>query len=87
MTNVIKHAGAHNVELRLKTVQDQSGAMVGRILLRDDGKGITAAHPAGRGLANMARRAAAVNAVLEISSDETGTLVQLDIPTIMPAAT
>ena len=85
ITNVMKHSGARHVELRLKTVKDQSGAMIGRIILKDDGKGGVAAHPTGRGLANMARRAATVNAALTISSDQAGTLVQLDIPAKLPA--
>lgn len=85
ITNVIKHSRAQNVELRLKTVKVQSGAMFGQILLRDDGKGGVAAHSAGRGLANMAQRAATVKGALTITSDESGTLVQLDIPAKLPA--
>ena len=87
ITNVIKHSGATRVELRLKTVKDQSGAMFGCILLKDDGKGGVAPHSNGRGLANMGQRAAAVNAALTFSSDESGTLVRLDIPAILPAST
>ncbi|OYU47518.1 MAG: hypothetical protein CFE31_15655 [Rhizobiales bacterium PAR1] len=87
ITNVIKHSCAQSVELHLKTVKDQSGEIFGRIILKDDGRGGAVARSSGRGLANMARRAATVTATLAISSDETGTLVQLDIPAILPAST
>jgi signal transduction histidine kinase len=85
VTNVIKHSGARNLRLSLRTVRRPSGALFGSICLRDDGKGGVVDRFAGRGLSNMMQRAATVNGALTITSDSTGTLVQLDIPALLPA--
>lgn len=56
-------------------------------ILRDDKQSSIGAKPAGRGLANQARRAAACRAVSSITSHASWTVVQLDIPAIPPAST
>ena len=74
LTNVLKHARAAKVAIRL-TIDDAN--MV--IEVRDDGRGLgTAMSPAGRGLANMHARARRVGAHLDISDLNPGVLVSLD---------
>ena len=76
LTNVLKHARAHRVRVRL-------GVAAGELALevQDDGIGqATAAGGGGRGLINMRTRAAKLSARLQFDQDEYGTRVALTMP-------
>ncbi|WP_167772807.1 AAA family ATPase [Ramlibacter humi] len=73
LTNVLKHAQARHVEVRLAL---HEGTL--RLELRDDGRGFTGEPgPASRGLANMRARASRMHAALEIEPLQPGTCVRL----------
>jgi len=84
ITNIVKHAGAHAVEVRLGKATNEQGEEVGRIVVLDDGRGDAQINRSGRGLQNMERRAATLGARLLISSENPGTRLQLDIPVALP---
>lgn len=77
LTNVAKHADAHDVEVEL-TVDRQ------RLQLRvlDDGIGIDPSAPRGFGLRNLVERARTVRAELQVGAgpDGRGTLVEMNLP-------
>jgi signal transduction histidine kinase len=78
VTNVLKHAGARTITVR---TSDAAGADRGVMVeIADDGCGLVAATPAGRGLQNMRQRAAAIGATLEIEGVPPGTRIRLHIP-------
>lgn len=84
VTNAVKHAGARTITVEIETVAAPGGPR-GRISVRDDGRGFQpgvseAQAPAGRGLANMRRRADRCGAQLAIVSSPEGTRVTLDLP-------
>jgi signal transduction histidine kinase len=92
VTNAVKHSGAKRVTVSLETIGDADPH--GRITISDNGRGFCPEQnqPSGavstshRGLANMAMRAARCGAAIEVKSSETGTRVQLDLPSRFPAA-
>ncbi len=73
-TNIVKHADAKTV-----TVATSFGATEVSIKVTDDGRGISTDRE-GRGLANMRRRAAALQAKLDFSSETNGTSIKLSLP-------
>ena len=73
-TNVLKHAGAANVEVETGV----EGSAV-YIRVRDDGRGFEGDR-AGHGFANMRRRAQVVGGTLAIESSPAGTTVTLLLP-------
>jgi signal transduction histidine kinase len=75
--NVLKHALAKRI--RLETGVAPGGRRV-FIRVSDDGKGFVSSEVQGRGLGNMARRAAAIAAELRVSSSAEGTTVELMLP-------
>lgn len=76
MHNALKYSGAAKVRLDIRVTAQQL-----LMELRDDGKGFdTETASEGYGLKNMAARAAALNATLEISSGNSGTVVTLEMP-------
>jgi signal transduction histidine kinase len=78
LTNVLKHAHAHRVDV---SVVPSSTGVVCKV--RDDGHGFDLeAAAAGRGLGNMRTRATRVNAALTISSDRTGTIVEMKLDSV-----
>jgi signal transduction histidine kinase len=80
VTNVVKHAAARTVTVRTGTT-DGHGRRAGVFVeVRDDGRGIAADAPRGRGLVNMARRAARLGGTVEVRSDGGGTAVRLWLP-------
>ncbi|WP_376987260.1 sensor histidine kinase [Bosea sp. R86505] len=85
VTNAVKHAGAGTITVAIETVATADGHR-GRISVRDDGRGFEAPAGsqtpplAGRGLANMRRRAERCGAQLAIVSGPEGTCVTLDLP-------
>jgi signal transduction histidine kinase len=80
------------VIVKLETIAD-AGRSHGRIMISDNGQGFCLSRheaengnsKAHRGLTNMSRRAARCGARLELTSDGTGTRVQLDLPARFPA--
>lgn len=85
VTNAVKHARAGTITVEIETVAAPEGQR-GRIRVRDDGCGFdahadsAAPPPAGRGRANMRRRAERCGAQLAIVSGPEGTCVTLDLP-------
>jgi signal transduction histidine kinase len=80
-TNVVKHAGAS--EMRVEVVSTRDLLAVAVI---DDGHGFPAdSAGAGRGIANMRARAAALNARLTIESGDGGTHLRLALPRVANA--
>jgi two-component system sensor histidine kinase UhpB len=77
LTNVARHAGATQVELRLDQRHDEAVLTV-----RDDGRGIhPGALPSSRGIRGMRERAMLIGAQLEIDSGpDRGTAINLTIP-------
>jgi signal transduction histidine kinase len=74
LTNVLKHARADKVAIRLRADAERIG-----IEVFDDGRGLRSADQhAGRGLANMRARARRVGAHLEITDQNPGVRVSLD---------
>jgi signal transduction histidine kinase len=86
ITNVVKHAGAATVTVRTGESPGAGGAAGVFIEVADDGRGIAADAPRGRGLANMARRASRIGGGLDVRSNGRGTTVRLWIPRARPAA-
>jgi signal transduction histidine kinase len=77
LTNVLKHSGARNVHISWR-LDAQQGLAVRRI--EDDGCGLTAPRPGGRGLANMRQRTQRIGATLDVSSSGSGTIVRATVP-------
>ena len=76
LTNVRRHAGAHEVAVLLAFAADGV-----RLTVRDDGRGFDTAAAAGFGLPGMRTRAEQVNGVLTVHSDpDTGTLIEVEVP-------
>lgn len=77
LTNVLKHAQARHVHVRL--MRDGEGI---RLEVEDDGRGLPEAQaaPNGRGLANMQARARRLNARLDVASAPGRTCVTLVLP-------
>jgi signal transduction histidine kinase len=82
LTNVVKHARARQVELRL---QRANGLL--RLEIQDDGLGAGLAPGAqGRGIVNMRARAERLGGTLELRQDAHGTCVVLSAPLASSAA-
>lgn len=75
LTNAMRHADATDIQVRLQYLPGE-GALLMQV--HDNGVGMTQEpRRMGRGLGNMARRATALCAELDIQSDDSGTTVQL----------
>lgn len=91
VTNAVKHAQARHIAVTIET-HDGGQGPYGMISVTDDGRGFAlAGHvPAAgagqtaRGLRNMRSRAARCGAVLDLSSDASGTRVRLQLPQRFP---
>jgi signal transduction histidine kinase len=78
LSNAIRHGKPKRINFALHR---QSPAAPISLTLKDDGSGFDSkASPAGRGLANMRKRAASIGATLDITSDAKGTCVNLLLP-------
>ena len=76
LTNVVKHAGATEVEVSL----DRQDGCLG-LVIRDDGCGFDSSRPRGLGLAGLADRLGTVGGSVTITSSiGFGTLVRVHIP-------
>lgn len=76
-TNVVKHAGASEVHVEVASTPELLA-----VAITDNGHGFAAdsSSAAGRGIANMHARAAALHARLVIESDSRGTRLRLALP-------
>jgi len=91
VTNAVKHAQARHVAVTIET-RDGSDRPYGVISVADDGRGFALAGNStaagtgqtARGLRNMRSRAARCGAMLDLSSDASGTRVQLQLPQRFP---
>jgi PAS domain S-box-containing protein len=87
LTNVYRHSGAHKAWVTLMQRQDQVV-----VTIRDDGKGIedpiAELHPGsiGIGIGGMSQRAKEFGGELRLANVDPGTLVELAIPSIIPAS-
>lgn len=76
LTNVRRHAAAHEVAVLLAFAPDSV-----RLVVRDDGRGFDPASASGFGVPGMRARAEQVNGTLTVHSDpETGTLLEVEVP-------
>ena len=75
LTNVIKHAEARNVDLRLRRERD-----VLSIDVTDDGRGGVRADSSGSGLSGLRDRVEVLGGTLTVTSGATGTRVQAVLP-------
>jgi signal transduction histidine kinase len=73
-TNVLRHAAASTI-----TIGYRGTAEGWQLVVTDDGSGGVPAEPAGHGLRNMHRRAAAIGATLEVDSRPSGTRLTLHL--------
>jgi signal transduction histidine kinase len=91
VTNAVKHATARHIIVAIETRDDGQGPY-GVISVADDGRGFAlrddgdaaGASQTARGLRNMRVRATRCGAVLDLSSDESGTRVRLQLPQVFP---
>ncbi|WGD53453.1 ATP-binding protein [Bradyrhizobium sp. CB1650] len=91
VTNAVKHAAARHITVTIET-RDDGREPYGVISVGDDGKGFVladngeaaGARRTARGLHNMKSRAARCGAVLNLSSDSSGTRVRLQLPQRFP---
>ena len=74
IANVVKHAHARRVEVTLEALPDHFRLVVG-----DDGVGLPESPRDGRGLSNMAKRAAELNGSLDLARSN-GLLLMLRVP-------
>jgi len=91
VTNAVKHAQARTIAVTIETLDGSQGPY-GVISVTDDGCGFARAETGeaagasqtARGLRNMRSRAARCGAVLDLSSDASGTRVRLQLPQVFP---
>jgi signal transduction histidine kinase len=77
-TNAMKHA--HASSLHVAIAAGKSHAYPVRIVVRDDGKGFAPQTANGRGLDNMAKRAAQIGAALDVRATDDGVAIVIDLP-------
>ncbi|MEO8369044.1 MAG: ATP-binding protein [Candidatus Solibacter sp.] len=78
LTNIARHAEAHHVKISLTT----SGAEI-HLAIQDDGRGLSATPPSGRGLGLIGMRARARSAGGDVevkSRPDTGVLIEVRVP-------
>lgn len=82
LTNVIRHAGARRIDLRLEELQPAAAAPAKalRLVVRDDGNGIPPGTPFGIGLTGMKERVQALGGRFSIAGGPGGTRLEVVIP-------
>lgn len=78
VANALKHSSGDTIAVRLEPSPDADFAL--RITIADNGTGLGAANPRGRGLANMTGRAETVGGRCSIDDAGPGVAVKLDLP-------
>ena len=78
VTNALKHSNGDTITVRLEPSPESDFAL--RITVSDNGSGLGAPNPRGRGLANMSGRAETIGGRCTISDVEPGVAVVLDLP-------
>ena len=78
-TNALRHADARRVEIRLWTDPAHW-----RMILADDGKGLSPGSREGTGLTGMRERITLLGGTMSLSSDEAGTLINASLPLSQP---
>lgn len=78
VTNVLKHARARSVTIRLRATHPD-GERGLELAVIDDGSGFSATSRAGHGISNMRHRAARLGGELQLHTDGTGTRVTLSL--------
>ncbi len=74
--NALRHSGADRLTLRVRQQHEPGGSRL-TIEIADNGRGMPARPPEGRGVRNMHTRAAALGAQLQLTSGEHGTCIRL----------
>ncbi len=80
VTNVLRHAAARTLTIRTTLAETDDGTPAVSIEVVDDGQGVGSAPSHGLGMDNMRRRAREMEAVLDVMSSSTGTVVRLRVP-------
>ncbi len=80
LTNIVRHARARVVTISTGEGEADGGVAGVFVRVADDGLGIDPARPAGRGLRNMAHRAAQLGGRLDRRSNGDGTVIELWVP-------
>lgn len=83
VTNALKHSGADRVTVTLERIADADGAAA-RLSVHDNGRGLAARRPGGRGLDNIRHRARTAGGRADIRRSKSGTIVEVLIS--VPAA-
>jgi two-component system, NarL family, sensor histidine kinase UhpB len=78
MTNALKHSEGSNIHISIQPSNDPCFAL--RIIVMDNGKGMTSLQQRGRGLTNMRKRAIAFGGKLTVEDGAEGVSVILDLP-------
>lgn len=83
VTNALKHSGADRVTVTLERTADAAGPAA-CLSVHDNGRGLAARRPTGRGLDNIRHRALTAGGRADIRREKTGTVVEVLIS--LPAA-
>lgn len=83
VTNALKHSGADRVTVTLERIAEADGPAA-RLSVHDNGRGLAARRPAGRGLDNIRHRALTAGGRADIRREKAGTVVEVLIPLPAP---
>lgn len=78
VANALKHSSGDHIDVTIAPSQAPAAAL--RITIADNGGGLGAANPRGRGMANMAARAESIGAALAVEDTGGGVRIILDLP-------
>jgi two-component system, NarL family, sensor histidine kinase UhpB len=78
VTNALKHSSGETITVRIEPSPDPKFAL--RVSVIDDGSGMGAANPRGRGMANMIGRAETIGGRCRIADAGSGVAIELDLP-------
>ncbi len=79
ISNVLKHSHANNLYVNTDSNQGPDDIHNIKITVRDDGQWQDQSDRTSRGLKNMKKRADGINAKLDISGDNSGTIVEISL--------
>ena len=78
VTNALKHSGGDEIDIAIMPHEGEDYAL--RILVTDNGVGLSDPRKRGRGLNNMRNRAKGISADLDVTDNGSGVEVRLDLP-------